>query len=313
MHKQTLHWIAGALGFCLFAVAIWVLFREVRTFRFHEVLVHFSNLPAHRLVAALAFMVGNYLALTLYDTLALKYVGHVLPYRKTAMTSFIGYTFSHNIGFTFLTSGSVRYRFYSGWGVSTLDVAKIIAFCGITFWVGFCTLGSVAFGFGQLSLPDSITFSPTVVHWLGVLFAVLLAVYIALSFGHDRVLKIQQAVFHMPSPRLVLGQILASSADWLTVAAVLYALLPPLPGLSYFTFLGIFLLGQVAGMASQVPGGLGVFESVILLLLEPYYAPTEVLGMLLAYRAIYYIIPLVLAVLLLGGYELFRKRRRTAS
>jgi phosphatidylglycerol lysyltransferase len=312
MHKKTLPWIVGALGFCLFAVAVWVLFREVRTFRFHEVLEHFSNLPAHRVVAALAFMVGNYLALTLYDTLAFKYVGRTLPYRQTAMTSFIGYAFSHNIGFTFLTSGSVRYRFYSGWGVSALDVAKIIAFCGITFWVGFCTLGSVAFGFGRLSLPDSAVFSPVLVRWLGALFAALLAAYVALSFGHDRVLKIRQAVFQMPSPRIVLGQMAASSADWMTVAAVLYVLLPPLPGLSYFGFLGIFLLGQVAGLVSQVPGGLGVFESVILLLLEPYYAPSEVLGMLLAFRAIYYIVPLILAVLLLGGYELFHRRDRRA-
>ena len=313
MQKKTLHWMVGALGVCLFGLAIWVLFRELRTFNFREVLVHFSNLPAHRIVAALAFMVGNYLALTLYDTLALKYVGHALPYRKTAMTSFIGYAFSHNIGFTFLTSGSVRYRFYSAWGVSALNVAKIIAFCGITFWVGFCALGSVAFGFGRLSLPASITFSPAVIHWLGALFADLLAAYAALSFGHNRVLKIQEAVFRMPSPWIALGQIAASCADWMTVAAVLYVLLPPLPELTYFGFLGIFLLGQVAGMASQVPGGLGVFESVILLLLEPYYPPSEVLGMLLAYRAIYYLIPLVLAVLLLGGYELFHQRRRAET
>jgi uncharacterized membrane protein YbhN (UPF0104 family) len=314
MHKQTLHWLAGALGLCLFGFAIWILFRELRTFSFQDVWVHLSCLPAHRIVAALAFMLLNYLSLTLYDTLALKYVGHVLPYRKTAMTSFIGYAFSHNIGFTFLTSGSVRYRFYSSWGVSALDVAKIIAFCGITFWLGFFTLGSVAFGFGHLVLPVSFTLSPVVIHWLGVLFAVLAVVYLALSFGHGRVLKIQNATFRLPAPGIALGQIIASCVDWMTVAAVLYALLPARgPGLTYFGFLGIFLLGQVAGMTSQVPGGLGVFESIMLLLLEPYYPPSMILGMLLAYRAVYYLIPLAMAVLLLGGYETFRKRRRQES
>jgi len=308
MHKRTLHWITGGIGLCLFGVAIWVLFRELRTFNFQDVWVHLSNLPAHRIVAALVFMACNYLALTFYDTLALKYVGNALPYHRTAMTSFIGYAFSHNIGFTFLTSGSVRYRFYSGWGVSVLDVAKIIAFCGITFWLGFCALGSAAFGFGHLSLPDSFTLSPAIIHWLGVLLAVLLLTYAALSFGHNRVLKIQNASFRLPSPLIALGQIAASCADWMSVAAVFYALLPPLPGLTYMGFLGIFLLGQVAGMASQIPGGLGVFESVILLLLEPYYPPSVVLGMLMAYRAIYYILPLIAAVLWLGIYELLHRR-----
>jgi phosphatidylglycerol lysyltransferase len=313
MHKRTLHWITGVLGVCLFAAALWVLFRELRTFNFRDVWVHFSNLPTHRIVAALVFTACNYLALTLYDTLALRYVGYSLPYHRTAMTSFIGYTFSHNIGFTFLTSGSVRYRYYSGWGVSNLDVAKIIAFCGITFWLGFCALGSVAFIFGHLPLPDSFNFSPLIIHWLGGLLALLLAGYAALSFGHNRVLKIQNATFRMPSPRIALGQIAASCADWMTVAAVFYALLPGRGGLTYFGFLGIFLLGQVAGMASQVPGGLGVFESVMLLLLEPYYPPSVVLGMLLAYRAIYYLLPLASSLLWLGIYELLHRRAPARS
>ena len=310
MQKKTISWITGGIGLCLFVLAIWVLFRELRAFNFRDVWVHLSNLPVHRIAAALAFMVGNYLALTCYDVLALKYVQQAIPYRRAAMTSFIGYAFSHNIGFTFITSGSVRYRFYSSWGVSALDVAKIIAFCGITFWLGFCALGSVAFGVGHLDLPGSFTLSAKAIRWLGVLLAGLVAAYVAFSFGHGRVLKIRNVSFQMPSPRIALGQLAASCADWLTAAAILYTLLPPRPGFSYFAFLGIFLLGQVAGFASQVPGGLGVFESVILLLLEPYYSPAVVLGMLLAYRCIYYILPLVSSVSWLGIYELFRSREK---
>ncbi|NTV52905.1 MAG: UPF0104 family protein [Candidatus Firestonebacteria bacterium] len=308
MQKKTLSWITGIIGLCLFVLAIGVLFRELRTFNFRDVWVHFSNLPAHRVAAALLFMTGNYLALTFYDVLALRYVGQPLAYFKTAMTSFIGYAFSHNIGFTFLTSGSVRYRFYSGWGVSALDIAKIVAFCGITFWLGFFTLGGIALGLGRPVLPAAFVLSATAVRWLGALLAVLVVAYVALSFEHGKVLKIRKASFQLPSPRIALGQIAASCADWLTAAAILYALLPPQAGFTYFAFLGIFLLGQVAGFASQVPGGLGVFESVILLLLEPYYPPSVVMGMLLAYRGIYYILPLVSAVIWLGIYELFRRR-----
>jgi uncharacterized membrane protein YbhN (UPF0104 family) len=309
MQKKTLQWIGTIIGVCLFSLAIWVLVHELRTHNFKEVREHFSNLPTRRSYAALFFMVCNYLSLTLYDTLAFRYVKHGLPYPKIGMTSFIGYAFSHNIGLTFLTSGSVRYRFYSAWEVSALDVAKIVAFCGITFWLGFCTLGGLTFGFGSLALPDSFTFSPVALHWLGAALITLAAAYIGLSFGHQKSLKIRNWSFQMPHPLIAMGQIGASCLDWLTAAAILYALLPPLPNLGYFSFLGIYLLGQIAGMVSQVPGGLGVFETVILLLLEPYYSPSVVMGMLLAFRGIYYLIPMGLAISLLGGYELFRKRR----
>ncbi len=309
MQKKTLQWIGTIVGAILFILAIWVLVHELRTYNFKEVFDHFRNLPRQRVVAALTFMVLNYFFLTLYDVLALRYIRHSLPYPQAGMTSFIGYAFSHNIGMTFLTSGSIRYRFYSLWNIPAMDIAKIIAFCGITFWLGFCTLGGTAFAFGAMTLPASFTLTPVAIRWLGGALLLLVATYGVLSFGHERVLRIRTWSFQMPTPGIALGQVVASCLDWMTAAAILYALLPPLPNLGYFSFLGIYLIGQIAGMSSQVPGGLGVFETVILLLLQPYYSPSVIMGMLLAFRGIYYLIPMGMAVSLLGGYELFRKRR----
>ena len=125
----------------------------------------------------------------------------------------------------------------------------------------------------------------------------------------ERSLKIREWEFSLPSTRLFLVQIAIASLDWALAGSVLYALLPAAATLSWHGFLGVFLLAQIAGMASQVPGGLGVFESVILLLLSPVLPASSIFGSLLIYRAVYYLLPLAVAALLLGTHEALLRER----
>jgi uncharacterized membrane protein YbhN (UPF0104 family) len=99
-----------------------------------------------------------------------------------------------------------------------------------------------------------------------------------------------------------------SSLDWILAAAVLYALLPADPSISYAAYFGIYLLAQFAGVVSNIPGGLGVFETVLLLLLPPAVSSNALFTSLIAYRMVYYLLPLGVAILLLAGYEI-RSRR----
>ena len=147
MGKKFFHNFGPLFGIFLFAVAIWVLHHELREYHYHDVVRHLVEIPAHRLLPALAFTILNYLIMTGYDTLALRYIRHPIAYGKIALTSFIGYAFSNNIGLSMIAGASVCYRLYSAWGLSALEITKVIIFCSLTIWLGFFTIGSIVFLF----------------------------------------------------------------------------------------------------------------------------------------------------------------------
>ncbi|HUT70127.1 MAG TPA: bifunctional lysylphosphatidylglycerol flippase/synthetase MprF [Desulfatiglandales bacterium] len=308
MKKKLLRSIGPLFGLLLFAVALWVLRHELRAYHLHDVMRHLRELPAKRLWLALGLTVVSYLVMTGYDTLALRYIRHPLAYSKTALASFIAYAFSNNIGFSMIAGASVRYRLYSAWGLTAFEITQVIGFCTLTLWLGFFVLGGVVFLFEPLVLPAVLHFPFTSVHLLGRIFLAVVAAFILWSFLVKRPLKVGGWEFSLPSPGLLLSQITVASLDWALAGMVLYALLPSVPGLSYLGFMGLYLLAQLAGLVSQVPGGLGVFETVIMLLLSPYVPPSQALGSLLAYRGIYYIFPLLAATISLGIQEVFRKK-----
>lgn len=311
MRAKVFNQVATLFGLALFGWALWVLYHELKVYHYRDIVRNLQSLPLSWLLAALGLAFLDYAVLTGYDRLAFKYLHHPLAYKKIALTSFIGYAFSHNIGLTVLTGGSVRYRFYSAWGLSAMEIAKVVLFCGLTFWLGFFLVGGFAFWLQPLVLPEKLALPFHSLRWLGWFFLVLIALYLALCFSRSprfKRLKISKVEFSLPSPGVAAAQLAVSALDWILVASVLFVLLPRSDHLGFPTFLAIFLLAQIAGMVSQIPGGLGVFETVILLLLEAYYPASAVLGTLLAFRGIYYLLPLGGAIVLLGSHEFLTRR-----
>jgi uncharacterized membrane protein YbhN (UPF0104 family) len=145
------------------------------------------------------------------------------------------------------------------------------------------------------------------VRCIGIVFLLLVATYLLGSSVSRQPLKIRGQEFWLPSFKLSLAQTVISSLDWILAATVLFTLLPATTHLSYPGFLGIYLLAMIAGVVSKVPGGLGVFETVILLLLSPQVSAAAVLGSLLAYRGVYYLLPFAVATGLLGFYEICQR------
>jgi uncharacterized membrane protein YbhN (UPF0104 family) len=156
MKSKLLHSLGPLFGLFLFAVALWGLHRELKAYHFHDILRHVEDFPAHRLVLALSLTILSYLMMTGYDTLALRYIQHPLVYGKIALASFIGYAFSNNIGFSMVAGASVRYRLYSAWGFSALDITKIVAFCSLTLWLGFFALAGMIFLFEPMVTPQML-------------------------------------------------------------------------------------------------------------------------------------------------------------
>jgi uncharacterized membrane protein YbhN (UPF0104 family) len=305
-----MHRLGPILLLGLVAAALWFLQRELRTYHYQDIVRSLRDISQARLTLAIVFTVVSYIVLTGYDVLALHYIRHPLPYGRVALASFLGYVFSYNVGLSILGGSAVRYRLYSAWGLSTIEIAKVVACCTVAFWLGVFALGGVALlleppgTFSSLNLP----LAPP--RFLGVVLLLVVGAYLWWCAVHTAPLKFWGRTLSLPSAPLSLAQIVLGAVDWALAAAVCYVLLPASLPMPYVEFLGLFLVAQVVGVISHVPGGLGVFETIILLLLSPTLPGAAVVGALVAYRGIYYLLPLVAATVLLAAYEATHRRQR---
>lgn len=305
MNRQLVKIAGPLIGLILFLAALWVLRHALSGYHYRDLAAGARAVPAPRLLSALLLTALNYLVLTGYDALAFRYIRRTLEYGKIAFASFIGYAFSNNIGLSMLAGSSVRYRLYTSWGLSILEVTKMVAFYTLTLWLGLLSVGGFAFVAEPVALPALMKLPFASARPLGVIFLAVVFGYIGWSAVRRKPIKILNREIELPSTLLSLTQIALSSLDWLLAGCVLYVLLPEVPALSFPAFIGIYLFAQVVGLASQVPGGLGVFETIFILLLPPGLAAPQAVGALLLYRGIYYLLPLLIAAIMLGTFELF--------
>jgi phosphatidylglycerol lysyltransferase len=292
------------LALALFAVALAILHHELAAYSYHDLTRAIHGLARSQVVWAIALTVLAYAVLPGYDAMALRYIRHPLPLHRTALASFIAYAFSQTLGLPFLTGGSVRYRLWSSWGLSSAEITRGVGFVGFSFGLGMVAAGAVVFLFEPESTARALGMPVVYLRLVGVLGLVLVATYVTWSAVRREPLRIRGRELLVPSPPLVAAQLSVAGLDWALAGAALYVLLPSEPGLSFLTFLGIYLIAQFSGLLSHVPGGIGVVESIMVVLLKPYFAPSATLAALVAYRGVYYLLPFVLGVVLLGGYEL---------
>ncbi|HEY9606508.1 MAG TPA: UPF0104 family protein [Allocoleopsis sp.] len=305
--------LGSLLGFLLLGLSIWAIAHELRAYHYRDVWISLTALSLSRLYWAIGLTALGYLVMTGYDLLAFRYIHQSLTYPKIAFTNFISSAVGNTIGLALLTGSAIRYRFYSVWGVSAIAIAQIVAFATLTFWLGLFAVSGIIFLVNPLTIPLQLNLPFFSVRPLGVIFLFVVAAYLVGSCLGQRSIRLRGQDFRFPTFSLALAQVAVSAFDWILAAAALYVLLPSTSSLSYTSFLGIYLLAMTAGVVSNVPGGLGVFETVILLILAPQIPATTVLGSLLAYRGIYYILPLGGATILLGVYEIAARLKTHSS
>ena len=306
--KKLSKFIPIIVSLLLFGLSIWAIAQQLQKYKLQDIITSLQGISSMGILLALGLTLLNYAFLTGYDVLATRYVRQPLSYPKTALVSAMSYAISNSIGFALLSGSAIRYRFYSRWGFSAGKIAQIIAFCNLSFWIGLFAVGGITFVVEPLTVPKQLRLPFTSIHPVGYGFLSLIAAYLIWSAIAQKPLRIRQWVLpHLPLS-LSLAQVAITACDWLLAAAVLYVLLPPTTSLSFFGFFGIYLLAQLTGIISNVPGGLGIFETVLVLLLSPPIAADKLLGALLAYRAIYYFMPLLAGIVLFIGHELRSKK-----
>ncbi len=292
----------------LLGAALVVLYRLTHLWHWHDIRLAIWSLPLPLLGGALLLTLLSYGCLCCYDMLAVHALGKRLPWQQVGVTSFIAYTFSNTLGFALLTGSSVRYRIYSALGLNTGEVARIILFCSVTFFLGLLAWGGSALLVGQATtlLPDWPLWADQLLNLAGGL--ALLAV-LGYLFWPKPVLVWRGHELVLPVFRTRLLQLLVALLDWMAAAAVLYVLLPA-DSVSYPVLLSAFVLASFLGVLAHVPGGIGVFEASMSLLLAKYLPVDKLLASLLLYRCIYYVLPFLCALLLFTSQELLQQKAR---
>lgn len=303
--------LAPVVAFAVFALAVWLLSHSLRQFHFRDLTRATASITGFRLLLSFLLTCLGYFVSSGYDLLALRYIRQPLALSRIILASFISYAFANNTGsLSIITSSGVRYRFYGAWGLSTLEIGEVVLFSMATFWLGFLTLGGASFLLAPLHLPASFHLQAVSFSVLGAIFLAAAAVYLVACAVRKQPLRIKGWEIVIPGFSLALQQVAVAVTDLLFAAGVLYVLLPSEPGLSFMLFLSIYLSSLLIGLISNVPGGLGVFEAAMLLQLGPFLPGATILGALLVYRAIYFILPLGLASVVLAGQELLRRKSR---
>ncbi|HYG88503.1 MAG TPA: lysylphosphatidylglycerol synthetase family protein [Azospirillum sp.] len=287
--------------------ALLVLDRWLDRYSVGDIRQAMERIGSMQLMQASATAVVSYWLLTLYDVLALHHLRRDLPYRWVAFTAFTSYAFSHSLGFASIIGATVRYRLYAPLGLKGVEVAQVTLFVVTTFTIGLVAVMPIVMLLDPTAL-KALQLTPDTSAILGGAGLALLIGYVVAGAWIRRPLRIFGHSIAFPRPSIGLGQLLLGLCDLALAAGVLYLCLPPTDAVTYMDVLVAFGLALVAGIISHVPGGLGVFDAIVLVSLTPAMAGNDVMAGLLTFRLIYYLAPLILAGLMFGAVEAYQVR-----
>ena len=307
--RPSWRWLAVATSLAIIAIAGVTLYRVSGEIELAGVIEALKTQTPQRLLLSCLFVAAGYLTLTCYDVFALRAIGRGhLPYRVAALASFTSYTIGHNVGAAVLTSGVIRYRIYSAWGLSVGEIARIAFITGLTYWLGnaFVLGCGIALAPGAASAINHL--SAPVNRLIGLAALTAINCYMLWLLPRPRSIGRSPWRVALPDPGSTLVQIAIGSLDLIFVTLAMYALLPAQPAIDFFDLLVAFVTAMLIGVVSYVPGSLGVIEAAMFLSL-PQFPREDLLASLLTFRLLYFVVPLLLASLLLG----LREARKVAT
>lgn len=301
--KKLISWA----GLFFFIVAAYMLYHQLSKYSWADIKTALLSIPPHNLMMACLASFFGYVALSSYDYLALKYVHRKLAPWKWIFAGVIGFSVSNNAGHAIVSGGTIRYRLYTRWRFHGEEIIRMVTFSGFTYLVacffliilGYFLTPDHAFGEGAVS---KLT---TEIITLGSAAGLVLYFWAALFYKKPIIIK--GIEFDIPSFKMALAQVFIGGADILLASLVLYFSLIPFVDISFDVFIGVFIIAQVLGVFSQVPGGLGVFEGLFMYILPGEANQASIFGALIAYRIIYYLLPLVVSGIVLVIYESWLK------
>lgn len=305
-NNPWMRWGKRALTlFFLLAVPA-LLYMLARNLDWGEVRQALSDYSAQTLLVGALIACASYLVFGCYDLLGRHYSRHQLPARQVLPVAMVCYAF--NLNFTTWIGGvAMRYRLYMRLGLSASNVTRILSLSLLTNWTGYMALAGVIFSLRLVQLPDNWGLGVTGLQLLGFALLGVVSAYVGIcAFSRQRVWHLRERSITLPSLRMAVMQIVLGASNWSLMAALIYWLLPE--GAAYTSVLGVLLISCMAAVVAHIPAGLGVLEAVFLALLQHQYSQASLIAALLAYRVLYYLLPLLLAS---ATYLVLEKRAKT--
>jgi len=298
------HRIGVVLSLLVIVFALVVLYHLLQDIEVDQVIAAIKETSVSDVVYAAVFVASAYFTLTFYDLFALRTIRHHdVPYRVAALAAFTSYSVGHNVGASIFSAAAVRYRIYSNYGLDATDVAKLSFVAGLTFWLGNATV----LGLGIAFVPSAAGAIDQLPGWvnrgLAILTLAILYSYIVWVWRKPRLIGRGQWQVELPSGPFTLLQILIGIVDLSCCALAMYMLMPDEPHLGFVPLAVIFVSATLLGFASHAPGGIGVFDAAMLVALWQMDKEQLLAGLLL-FRLLYYIVPFVLSLTILGVREL---------
>ncbi|MGH6857813.1 MAG: lysylphosphatidylglycerol synthase domain-containing protein, partial [Methylocella sp.] len=297
---------AIALSLAIAAFSIYVLGRAVSAISPSALRQAIEATSAEQIATAALLTVVSFLALTGYDALALRQLNARVRYKATALASFTSYAISFTLGFPLITAGTVRYWIYSQEGMTASKVASLTVIAGVTFWFGMVFVIGAGLAFHANAISNINHFYPLINTLIGLAVLGAVLAYLVWVTIRRRHVCIRGFRLELPGLGLSLGQIALGVIDQCAAAGVLYVLLPSHAELDFFAFAATYVFACILGVASNAPGGIGVFEAAMLKAV-PVASEEALLASLVLFRVIYYLAPFLFALALLGAHEGFRR------
>ncbi|MBN2629289.1 MAG: bifunctional lysylphosphatidylglycerol flippase/synthetase MprF [Rhodobacteraceae bacterium] len=289
----------------LFALGLYALYHLLASVHLADVAAQFRATPRTTLLLALLTTLCGYLALTGYDWSGLRYIGKSLPLPVVLTGGLLAYAFGNTIGLTAVSGGAVRWRLYSGLGLDGYDVAAVSTFSAVSSGLAVTILGLCALVVDPQALVAVLPMGNTALRLGAVAVIVAIVGPLVWASVRQKALKLGRFRLVAPTPGILGAQVLFGLADVGFAALTLYLLLP-VGDIGFVPFLAVFAAAIMAGIVSHVPGGVGVFETVVIAAMPAGTPAEKVAAGLLLYRLAYYVVPFVLALAVLAAYEAWR-------
>lgn len=301
----------------LMIISVMLVRKKLADITWDQVWDGIISIPSHQILLAVFFTAINFVVLTGYDLIAVRYLKKQLPLHRIMVGAIIGYALSNVLGWM-IGGTAIRFRLYSSWGFRLIEVIALVSILSVTFWLGMFLLAGIAFVLLPVHLPEEyqelLHFSPQL---YGAIFLSVVALYLAATIFIRKPVHIGNQEFAFPPFRLSLLQLAVSATDFALASLVLYVLMPP-GTVNYSTVLVSYLAAMIVVVVLHVPGGFGVLELVIMELLTKHSVEggsvkVAVITALLVFRVIYYFAPAIVATLLLVRHEWKHARRKMAG
>jgi glycosyltransferase 2 family protein len=287
-------WFKRSITALFFVAVAALVVSQARTIEWGEVLVSLQRYPLSTLAGALALAALSFLLYSCFDLLGRRYTGHTLGTGRVMLVTFISYAFNLNLG-SLVGGVAFRYRLYSKLGLRTGLITRVLALSMLTNWTGYLLLGGLVFSLlPPAGLPPSWKIDSAQLRFIGLALMALAGGYLALcAFSFKRTLRLRGHAVDLPSARMAFLQLLMGAGNWLVMSGIVFVLLQQ--RIEFSAVVGVLLLAAIAGVVTHIPAGLGVLEAVFVTLLSHQLPRHELLAALVAYRVIYYLLPLALA------------------